>query len=304
MEQQTKENNNKLIKLSLLTLHNLKPYNKFIGKDLMDCRQQLNQMLQEATKKEQINILKMQLYNLTEEEMLTKLDVKEVKQKLIAKEQELKIVKQKIKNFKKKLENIDTKSLEIWEEELPKRQEKEKLERRIKDEMEVLNKLESHKYNPKCECCMSNPVTKQKLEKEQLIKKLQKEIATIFLTIQDEKNINKLKEELNEITDKLEQKEGKLPLLEATIAKLELEYERKMNLQNKIDKNNEIHQQIKNIYPYDLEKLEKLSQNDIENEIKLLDEYERLLQLNEEIKDKNAAIEEQRQKIIGDMGNN
>ena len=228
------------------------------------------------------------------------LNFSEIKSQLIRKKKEKEVVELKINNFNEEISKFDRNSYDKWMEEQPKRIE---LKYKIQQEIELLDllkELENHKYDPKCKFCIKNPIIKQKESKKEELKKLQQNIKLLQqnINISDE-NGNILEEQhklISQVNNKLNEKKEKLIMLDNTISKMELEFEKTKNQQEKI---NQILEKIRLNKEYE-EKLLNLQRECKELEFKIeksnnkLEEKEKEKQLLEEtIRKETVTIDKQ-----------
>ena len=101
---------------------------------------------------------------------------------------------------------------------------------------DFIGELESHKYDPNCVYCMKHPVVKQKTEKEKEMRNIEKEMEELrggTLAGFDFDTNDSYIESMAELKEKLEEKRSKKIMLESSIAKIELEIEKEVNILEK-----------------------------------------------------------------------
>jgi exonuclease SbcC len=175
------------------------------------------------------------LYKMTtKDENILKIETSgdDIKQTLKAKTKELGIVNKKITVFSQEYETYKR------NEEIHKKYQALFVKKR--DVLDFIKALESHEYDPKCIYCVKHPTVKQKMEKEKEfinIKKEMKEIRSAKnLADFDFEGVNESYiQSMAELKEKLEEKKFKKITLEASIAKMELEIEKEVNILEKQD---------------------------------------------------------------------
>ncbi len=171
------------------------------------------------------------LYKMTpKDENLLKIETSgdEIKQTLKAKTKELGVVNKKITAFSQEYE-----AYKINEKIHLKYQA---LVIKKKAVIDFIGELESHEYDPKCIYCMKHPMVKQKVEKERELLNIEKEMKELrggSLTDFDFDTNDSYIQSMVELKEKLEEKKSKKIMLESSIAKMELEIEKEVNILEK-----------------------------------------------------------------------
>jgi DNA repair exonuclease SbcCD ATPase subunit len=174
------------------------------------------------------------LYKMTsKDENLLKIETSgdDIKQNLKAKTKELTVVNKKITTFS---QEYDTYKIN---EEVHKKYQALVVKKGAI--IEFIRALESHEYDPKCIYCVKHPTVKQKMEKENELRNIEKEMKEIRsrggnLANFDFEGANESYiQSMSELKEKLEEKKSKKIILEASIAKIELEIEKEANILEK-----------------------------------------------------------------------
>lgn len=173
------------------------------------------------------------LYKMTtKDENILKIETSgdDIKQTLKAKTKELGIVNKKITVFSQEYETYKR------NEEIHKKYQVLFVKKR--DVFDFIKALESHEYDPKCIYCLKHPTVKQKMEKEKELMNIEKEMKEIIsaknLSDFDFEGANESYiQSMTELKEKLEEKKFKKITLEASIAKMELEIEKEVNILEK-----------------------------------------------------------------------
>ena len=173
------------------------------------------------------------LYKMTtKDENILKIETSgdDIKQTLKAKTKELGIVNKKITVFSQEYETYKR------NEEIHKKYQVLFVKKR--DVLDFIKALESHEYDPKCIYCVKHPTVKQKMEKEKELMNIEKEMKEIIsaknLSDFDFEGANESYiQSMAELKEKLEEKKFKKITLEASIAKMELEIEKEVNILEK-----------------------------------------------------------------------
>ena len=174
------------------------------------------------------------LYKMTsKDENILKIETssQDIKQMLKSKIKELGIVNKKITTFSQEYDKYKI------NEDIHKKYQALVLKKNAI--IEFIKALESHEYDPKCVYCMKHPTVKQKVEKEKELRNIEKEmkeicevgLANFDFEVANESYI----ESMLELKEKLEEKKSKKLTLESSIAKLELEIEKEVNILEKQD---------------------------------------------------------------------
>ena len=175
------------------------------------------------------------LYKMTtKDENILKIETSgdDIKQSLKAKTKELGIVNKKITVFSQEYETYKR------NEEIHKKYQALFVKKR--DVLDFIKALESHEYDPKCIYCVKHPTVKQKMEKEKELMNIEKEMKEIrsaknLVDFDFEGANESYIQSMAELKEKLEEKKFKKITLEASIAKMELEIEKEVNILEKQD---------------------------------------------------------------------
>ena len=173
------------------------------------------------------------LYKMTtKDENILKIETSgdDIKQTLKAKTKELGIVNKKITVFSQEYETYKR------NEEIHKKYQVLFVKKR--DVLDFIKALESHEYDPKCIYCVKHPTVKQKMEKEKELMNIEKEMKEIrsaknLVDFDFEGANESYIQSMAELKEKLEEKKFKKITLEASIAKMELEIEKEVNILEK-----------------------------------------------------------------------
>jgi len=188
-------------------------------------------------------IYKNKIHLIKEESIPDLSNLPELKSKFKLKSKEREVVQSKINNFQNELESP---IFVNWKEE---KQLIENIKRLEKEEIELkslLKNYENHEYDPKCKFCMKHPIIKQKEEKEIQLKNIQQEISNIKKNLKT-KDPESIEVKYLDIQSKLQEKQTKLITLDALVIKIELELEKLLISQEKlndINKKKEENEQI------------------------------------------------------------
>jgi DNA repair exonuclease SbcCD ATPase subunit/DNA repair exonuclease SbcCD nuclease subunit len=172
------------------------------------------------------------LYKMTtKDENVLKIEtsVDDIKQMLKAKTKELGVVNKKITAFNQEYDKYK------MNEAIHKKYQA--LFSKKKAIVEFIGALESHEYDPKCIYCMKHPTVKQKMEKENELRNIEKEMKEIcggnLADFDFEGENDSYIQSMVELKEKLEEKKSKKIMLETSISKMELEIEKEMNILEK-----------------------------------------------------------------------
>jgi len=171
------------------------------------------------------------LYKMTlKDENILKIETSgdEIKQMLKAKTKEFGIVNKKITTFSQEYE------IYKMNEEIHRKYQALVVKKR--EVIDFIKELESHEYDPKCIYCMKHPTVKQKVEKEKEMRNIEKEMKELrggSLAGFDFDTNDSYIESMVDLKEKLEEKKSKKIMLEASIAKIELEIEKEVNILEK-----------------------------------------------------------------------
>ena len=171
------------------------------------------------------------LYKLTpKDENILKIETSgdEIKQTLKVKTKELGVVNKKITAFSQEYE------IYKMNEGIHRKYQALVVKKNVV--FDFIGELESHKYDPNCVYCMKHPVVKQKTEKEKEMRNIEKEMEELrggTLAGFDFDTNDSYIQSMAELKEKLEEKKSKKIMLESSIAKIELEIEKEVNILEK-----------------------------------------------------------------------
>ncbi len=247
-------------------------------------------------KKEKLNKLNDEYQELTNMKKpiraLTKQETKEKKQ-LSDKLDELLKEKEEIEEKYEEYDNYDL--IDEYNKKIEKIEETEieinNSEKKIKDNENLLKKMENHKFNKDCEACMSNSITKQKILYQEEIEKNKKEIETQKSNkLEIEKFINKKKKTYNKLKESKELKE-KLDIIENEIKNNKNEIKNYNKLEKEFNNNSNFNKDIN-------EKIQKNRNSFNELENSKYENYDEYLEVKEQYNNNNVEITELKEKLI------
>ena len=172
------------------------------------------------------------LYKMTsKDENVLKIETsgEDIKQTLKVKTKELGVVNKKITTFNQEYDKYK------MNEAIHKKYQALLVKKR--EIINFIRELESHEYDPKCIYCMKHPTVKQKVEKEKELLNIEKEMKELrggtLAGFDFEGENDSYIESMVDLKEKLEEKKSKKIMLESSIAKMELEIEKEVNILEK-----------------------------------------------------------------------
>jgi len=201
--------------------------------------------------KTQIEILQSQISHSNYSLSTLQKNEKELNKKISNKIKEQKIVKDKINNLEIQLQNYNLQKLEYFKNELPKHSQISNLTNQKTNLLQILKNLDTHEYDPNCKFCMKYPITQQKIQTADEIQSINNQIneiqQSLSIPISEKENYEKHCEEVDELNEKINLKKQKLPVLENTITKYELDLEKIKAQISLINQNNNLTKQISSL---------------------------------------------------------